>query len=70
MFCGIGPLAVRAAVKRKMNVIANDLNPECFKYIKANIELNKVKNLVVPFNMDAREFARMVIKLSNDPLQT
>jgi tRNA (guanine37-N1)-methyltransferase len=62
MFCGIGPLALRAAVKRKVKVLANDLNPECFKYLKQNIDLNKVKNLIVPFNMDAREFARLVIK--------
>ena len=67
MFCGIGPLAVRAAVKKKVKVIANDLNPECFKYLKINMELNKVQKLVVPYNMDAREFIRMVVKKSNDP---
>lgn len=61
MFCGIGPLAVRAAVKKKIKVIANDLNPEGVKYLKINMELNKVKNLIVPFNMDAREFIRMVV---------
>ena len=33
MFCGIGPLAVKAAVKKKIKVIANDLNPACYEYI-------------------------------------
>jgi tRNA (guanine37-N1)-methyltransferase len=33
MFCGIGPLAVKAAVKKKIKVIANDLNPACFEYL-------------------------------------
>ena len=33
MFCGIGPLAVKAAVKKKIKVLANDLNPACFEYI-------------------------------------
>lgn len=32
MFCGVGPLAVRAAQKG-VYVLANDLNPECYKYL-------------------------------------
>jgi len=66
MFCGIGPLAVKAAVKKKIKAIANDLNPACFEFLKENIRMNKVKNLVVPFNMDAREFVKMVVTKSND----
>ena len=43
MFCGVGPLAVKAAVKRpKMRVLANDLNPEGVEFLKKNIKLNKV----------------------------
>ena len=34
MFCGIGPLAVKAAAKKRIKVIANDLNPACFDYLK------------------------------------
>lgn len=67
MFCGVGPLAVKAAAKKKIKVLANDLNPECYKYLKINIELNKIKKLLIPFNMDAREFVKMVVKMSNDP---
>lgn len=66
MFCGIGPLAVKAAVKKRIKVIANDLNPVCFEYLNKNIQANKVKNLVIPFNMDAREFVRMVVAKSMD----
>lgn len=55
MFCGVGPLSVKAAVKRpKMLVLANDLNPEGIEYLKKNIKLNKVEKRVRPFNMDAR----------------
>jgi len=61
MFCGIGPLAVRAAVKKKIKVLANDLNPEGFRYLNINIQTNHVERLVIPFNMDAREFIRRVI---------
>ena len=57
MFCGIGPLAVKAAVKRKgLNVVCNDLNPEGMKFCRENIKLNKVEKRVIPYNMDAREF--------------
>jgi len=66
MFCGIGPLAVKSAVKRKgLKVVCNDLNPEGFRYCKKNAALNKVADRVLPFNMDAREFLRMVVRQSN-----
>lgn len=41
IFCGVGPLAVRAA-KKGVYVIANDLNPECYKYLLINAKENKV----------------------------
>lgn len=35
MFCGIGPLAVKSAVKIKgLKVVCNDLNPEGIEYCK------------------------------------
>ncbi len=43
MFCGVGPLAVKAAVKRPLlKVLANDLNPDGVEFLKRNIQLNKV----------------------------
>lgn len=63
-FCGIGPLALRAA-KMGMKVLANDLNPECYHYLNHNIRLNKIKeDNIVTFNMDAREFIRASIDQS------
>lgn len=62
MFCGVGPLAVKAAVKLpKLRVLANDLNPVAFEYLEKNIKLNKIGNRVVPFNMDARAYLRMLV---------
>ena len=62
MFCGVGPLVLRATAKRpKMRVLANDLNPEAVEYVKKNIKMNKVENRVLPFNMDARKFLRMCV---------
>ena len=62
MFCGVGPLAVKAAVKiPKLKVLANDLNPIAFEYLEKNIKLNKLQGRVRPFNMDAREYLRMLV---------
>jgi len=45
-----------------MRVLANDLNPECYHYLRKNIVLNKVADTVIPFCMDAWEFALHVIE--------
>lgn len=66
MFCGIGPLSVRAAKMRNTKVLANDLNPDCYHYLRKNIVQNKVADLVIPFCMDGREFVRHVIAESNN----
>lgn len=39
-----------------MQVIANDLNPDSFKYLKENIRINKVGEQVEANNIDGREF--------------
>lgn len=41
IFCGCGPLAVRAA-RKGLFVIANDLNPYGYEYLVHNAKLNKV----------------------------
>jgi tRNA (guanine37-N1)-methyltransferase len=60
MFCGIGPLSIRAA-KLGMRVLANDLNPECYEYLKINAKTNKVEHLIKPYNMDARLFIKHIV---------
>ena len=60
MFCGIGPLSIRAA-KKGLYVLANDLNPHCYEYLKINAKLNKVEKMIECFNMDAREFLKDAI---------
>ena len=70
MFCGVGPLSVKAAVKRpKLKVLANDLNPIAFEYLEKNIKLNKLQNRVIPFNMDAREYLRMLVDKDDNRIE-
>ncbi|KAA6423720.1 MAG: tRNA (guanine(37)-N1)-methyltransferase [Trebouxia sp. A1-2] len=57
VMAGIGPFAIPAAQKG-CTVLANDLNPNSFKYLEQNIKLNKVSSKVTAFNMDGRSFIR------------
>lgn len=41
-----------------LQVLANDLNPNSYKYLQQNVQLNKVQNKVQAFNMDGRTFMR------------
>jgi tRNA (guanine37-N1)-methyltransferase len=59
MFCGIGPFAIPLAQKG-VKVFANDLNPRSYYYLKHNMLLNKVQHNITPYNMDGREFAKMI----------
>lgn len=59
LFCGIGPFAIRCARQLDALVVANDLNPECYKYLKRNVLVNKVGKTVVGLNMDAREVVKL-----------
>lgn len=55
VFAGVGPFSIPAA-KRKCTVLANDLNPESFKWLNQNAKRNKVGTAVSTFNKDGRDF--------------
>jgi tRNA (guanine37-N1)-methyltransferase len=40
VFAGVGPFAIPAA-KKGCAVMANDLNPESYRYLMENIRINK-----------------------------
>lgn len=61
IFCGVGPLAVRAA-KKGLYVIANDLNPFCHEYLTLNCKINKIEDRVICWNMCAREAMRKIYR--------
>jgi tRNA (guanine37-N1)-methyltransferase len=59
LFCGVGPLAVRAA-KKGVFVIANDLNPSCYEYLVNNGKINGVEKKMKCWNLCAREAVRKI----------
>jgi len=61
VFAGVGPFAVPAA-KKGCSVVANDLNPESYRWLQYNVKLNKVKGEIQLYNLDGREFIRSVVK--------
>lgn len=60
--CGIGPFVIRAAKNKNCKCLANDLNPDSYKWLKRNIEINGVSKNIECFNMDAREFIKKVFR--------
>ena len=62
VFAGVGPFAVPAA-KKCSKVYANDLNPESFKWLQENVQLNKAaKERVSCSNLDGRDFVTTILK--------
>ncbi|GLG97249.1 tRNA (guanine(37)-N1)-methyltransferase [Gryllus bimaculatus] len=61
VFAGVGPFSIPAG-KKKCNVLANDLNPESYKWLNVNCRLNKVQQFVKTFNKDGRKFIKEDIK--------
>jgi len=54
MFSGVGPFSIQIARKVDCKVYAIDLNPDAYKYLIKNIELNRVGSRVIPIHGDAR----------------
>ncbi|XP_073843879.1 tRNA (guanine(37)-N(1))-methyltransferase [Musca autumnalis] len=61
VFAGVGPFSVPAA-KKKCSVLANDLNPESFKWLQHNMQRNKCQSMAQTFNKDGRDFILQDLK--------
>ncbi|PFH52241.1 hypothetical protein AMATHDRAFT_140328 [Amanita thiersii Skay4041] len=67
VFAGVGPFAVPAG-KKGCAVLANDLNPESAKYLRKNVDDNRVTDFVRVFCEDGRDFIRAAVsRVFNEP---
>jgi len=58
MFAGIGYFSIPMAVhSRPKRITSIEINPESFAYLKENIRLNRVEDIIVPILGDCSEFA-------------
>jgi tRNA (guanine37-N1)-methyltransferase len=48
-------------------VYANDLNPSSAQYLDTNIRINRLAGRVHPFNMDGRQFVRLLLATPGGP---
>jgi len=65
---GVGPFAVPLA-RRGATVLANDLNPESFKWLEHNAETNKCGPLLVSSRDDGGNFLmRLVAAAQSEPV--
>jgi len=55
MFAGIGPFSISIAREHRVKIYSIDINPDAFKYLKKNIELNKLKGKIIPVLGDVEE---------------
>lgn len=67
MFAGVGSFSIIIAKKSKPSkVYSIDINPLAIQYLKENIVLNKVENIVVPMLGDAKEIINQkLLNLAN-----
>lgn len=54
MMAGVGPFAVPLAMSSAIQVHANDLNPESYKYLVVNTKTNKCGRNLFNYNLDGR----------------
>lgn len=60
LFCGVGPYAVLIAkFSKAKKVLANDLNPDAYKYLIDNAKKNKIIDEIECHNEDARNFHKL-----------
>ena len=60
MFAGVGPFSILIAKKNPSSeIIAIDKNPVAIKYLRENVRINKVKNVIV-LEGDARDEAKRI----------
>ena len=55
LFAGVGPFAILPAKRKKIKIIAIEINPDAVNYMRENIEMNKVEDKVEALLGDVAE---------------
>jgi len=55
MFAGVGPFSIQIAKRNIVDIHAFDINPYAYKYLCSNIELNKLKGRINPYNRNIKD---------------
>ncbi|MFW9773514.1 MAG: class I SAM-dependent methyltransferase family protein [Candidatus Heimdallarchaeota archaeon] len=55
MFSGVGPFSIQIARLNKVEIHAFDVNPQAYENLRKNIDLNKLKGKVFPYNLNIKE---------------
>lgn len=55
MFAGVGTFSIQIAKENNVKIYAFDINPKAYEYLKENIELNKSKGEIIPYNIDVKD---------------
>ena len=58
MFAGVGPFSIQIAKKNPVQIFAFDINPIAFRYLKKNVEINKVEDKINTYNIDVKELIK------------
>lgn len=55
LFAGVGPFSIQIAKNNKVMLYAFDINPAAYNYLVENIKLNKLKGIIIPYNIDVKD---------------
>ncbi|MFW9970099.1 MAG: class I SAM-dependent methyltransferase family protein [Candidatus Odinarchaeota archaeon] len=52
MFAGVGTFSIQITKNKNVKIYAFDANPDAYKYLRDNVNLNKLKGEIFPYNFD------------------
>lgn len=55
LFAGVGTIAIQIAKSKNVQVYAFDINPYAYSYLLKNLNLNNLKGVTLPFNINVRD---------------
>ena len=55
LFTGVGSFSIQIARLNPVCIHAFDVNPQAYKFLQTNIDFNKLKGKIIPYNMNNRD---------------